>query len=102
MQVLVPMAGLIDKDAELARSTREIARLDGEVKRVGGKLSNAGFVDKAPAEVIDKERAPNWPRPNRPRPSCRNSATASPRSDASPVTERPARKVLAFCLWRSS
>lgn len=57
MQVLVPMAGLIDKDAELARLDKEIARLDGEVKRVGGKLSNAGFVDKAPAEVIDKERA---------------------------------------------
>ena len=32
-------------------------RHPGEVKRVGGKLSNAGFVDKAPAEVIDKERA---------------------------------------------
>lgn len=57
MQVLVPMAGLIDKDAELARLDKEIARLDGEVKRVGGKLSNTGFVDKAPAEVIDKERA---------------------------------------------
>jgi len=57
MQVLVPMAGLIDKDAELARLDKEIARLDGEVKRVGGKLGNASFVDKAPAEVIDKERA---------------------------------------------
>ena len=57
MQVLVPMAGLIDKDAELARLDKEIARLDGEVKRVGGKLGNAGFVDKAPAEVIEKERA---------------------------------------------
>ncbi len=57
LQVLVPMAGLIDKDAELARLDKEIARFDGEVKRVGGKLSNAGFVDKAPAEVIDKERA---------------------------------------------
>ncbi len=57
LQVLVPMAGLIDKDAELARLDKEIGRLDGEVKRVGGKLANAGFVDKAPAEVIDKERA---------------------------------------------
>jgi valyl-tRNA synthetase len=57
MQVLVPMAGLIDKDAELARLDKEIGRLQGEVKRVGGKLSNASFVDKAPAEVIEKERA---------------------------------------------
>ncbi len=57
MQVLVPMAGLIDKDAELARLDKEIARLSGEVQRVGGKLANEGFVAKAPAEVLDKERA---------------------------------------------
>ena len=57
MQVLVPMAGLIDKDAELARLDKEIARLSGEVQRVGGKLSNEGFVAKAPADVLDKERA---------------------------------------------
>ncbi|SDU87629.1 valine--tRNA ligase [Pseudomonas sihuiensis] len=57
MEVLVPMAGLIDKDAELARLDKEIGRLQGEVQRVGGKLSNQGFVAKAPAEVLDKERA---------------------------------------------
>lgn len=57
MQVLVPMAGLIDKDAELVRLDKEIQRLQGEVQRVGGKLANEGFVAKAPAEVLDKERA---------------------------------------------
>jgi valyl-tRNA synthetase len=57
MEVLVPMAGLIDKDAELARLDKEIGRLEGEVQRVGGKLSNQGFVAKAPAEVLEKERA---------------------------------------------
>ncbi len=57
LEVLVPMAGLIDKTAELARLDKEIVRLEGEVKRIGGKLSNAGFVDKAPPAVIDKERA---------------------------------------------
>ena len=57
MEVLVPMAGLIDKDAELARLDKEIGRLEGEVKRVGGKLANEGFVAKAPAEVLEKERA---------------------------------------------
>lgn len=57
MEVLVPMAGLIDKDAELARLDKEIGRLEGEVKRVGGKLGNEGFVAKAPAEVLAKERA---------------------------------------------
>ena len=57
MQVLVPMAGLIDTQAELARLDKEIKRLNGEIKRVVGKLSNQGFVAKAPAEVIEKERA---------------------------------------------
>jgi valyl-tRNA synthetase len=57
MEVLVPMAGLIDKDAELARLDKEIGRLQGEVQRVGGKLANEGFVAKAPAEVLEKERA---------------------------------------------
>jgi valyl-tRNA synthetase len=56
LEVLVPMAGLIDKTAELARLDKEIQRLQGEVKRIGGKLGNAGFVDKAPPAVIDKER----------------------------------------------
>ena len=56
MEVLVPMAGLIDKDAELTRLDKEIGRLEGEVKRVGGKLGNEGFVAKAPAEVLEKER----------------------------------------------
>ena len=57
MEVLVPMAGLIDKDAELARLDKELQRLEGEVKRVGGKLANEGFVAKAPTEVLEKERA---------------------------------------------
>jgi len=57
MQVLVPMAGLIDKDAELARLDKELQRLQGEVQRVGGKLANEGFVAKAPEAVLEKERA---------------------------------------------
>ncbi len=44
MQVLVPMAGLIDTTAELARLDKEMQRLNGEIKRVSGKLSNQGFV----------------------------------------------------------
>ncbi|HHX06060.1 MAG TPA: valine--tRNA ligase, partial [Pseudomonas sp.] len=43
MQVLVPMAGLIDTKAELARLDKEMQRLSGEIKRVSGKLANQGF-----------------------------------------------------------
>ena len=57
LEVLVPMAGLIDKDAELGRLNKELGRLQGEIKRLGGKLGNDKFVDKAPVEVIEKERA---------------------------------------------
>ncbi len=56
LEVLVPMAGLIDKDAELGRLNKELGRLQGEIKRLGGKLGNAKFVDKAPEQVIEKER----------------------------------------------
>ncbi|WP_027854551.1 valine--tRNA ligase [Marinobacterium litorale] len=56
MEVLVPMAGLIDKDAELSRLQKEIDRLTGEIKRVEGKLSNEKFVANAPEAVVTKER----------------------------------------------
>lgn len=56
LEIMVPLAGLIDKDAEIARLDKEIAKLDKEVTRIGGKLSNPGFVDKAPADVVAKEQ----------------------------------------------
>ena len=56
MKVLVPMAGLIDKQAELARLHKEIDKLQNEDKRTAGKLNNSSFVDKAPAAVVQKER----------------------------------------------
>jgi valyl-tRNA synthetase len=56
MQVLIPMAGLIDKDAEIKRLDKELARLEGDVARTQAKLANPSFVDKAPAAVVQKER----------------------------------------------
>ena len=56
LEVLVPMAGLIDKNAELGRLNKELGKLQGEIKRLGSKLGNAKFVDKAPVQVIEKER----------------------------------------------
>ncbi|MCW8348922.1 MULTISPECIES: valine--tRNA ligase [Vibrio] len=55
-ELMIPMAGLIDKDAELARLDKEMAKIQGEIKRTEGKLSNEGFVAKAPEAVITKER----------------------------------------------
>jgi valyl-tRNA synthetase len=57
MEILVPMAGLIDKDAEIARLNKEAEKLQKELERVKGKLSNEKFVSKAPVEVVDKEKA---------------------------------------------
>ncbi len=56
MQLLIPMAGLIDKDAELARLNKELNRLTGEIERLTKKLGNAGFTDKAPAAVVAAEQ----------------------------------------------
>jgi valyl-tRNA synthetase len=56
MEILVPMAGLIDKDAELARLDKEISKLEQDITRTEAKLANAAFVDKAPADVVEKER----------------------------------------------
>ena len=56
LQLLIPMAGIIDKDAELKRLARELSRLQNEVKRLSAKLNNPGFTSKAPSAVVDAER----------------------------------------------
>ncbi|MEN9464421.1 MAG: hypothetical protein RL217_602 [Pseudomonadota bacterium] len=56
MEVLVPMAGLIDKDKELARLEKEVEKLSKEIERIANKLGNEGFVAKAPADVLAKEK----------------------------------------------
>ncbi|WP_028117841.1 valine--tRNA ligase [Ferrimonas senticii] len=57
MELLIPMAGLIDVAAELARIDKQIAKLAQEAARVEGKLSNQGFLAKAPEAVVVKEQA---------------------------------------------
>ncbi|MFK8075827.1 MAG: valine--tRNA ligase [Granulosicoccus sp.] len=56
LKLMIPMAGLIDKDAELARLTKETDRLTKEVARLSGKLGNPGFTAKAPAKVVELEQ----------------------------------------------
>jgi len=56
MTVLVPMQGLIDPAAELARLTRKQEKNDQEIVRARAKLSNPNFVNHAPPEVVATER----------------------------------------------
>ncbi|MBL6752195.1 MAG: valine--tRNA ligase [Nevskia sp.] len=57
MKLLVPMAGLIDKDAEKARLGKQLARLQGDLERNQARLGSEKFVAGAPPAVIEKERA---------------------------------------------
>ncbi|QEA37832.1 valine--tRNA ligase [Pistricoccus aurantiacus] len=56
MEVLVPMADLIDKDTELARLAKEIAKQDKLIDGTEKKLGNESFLAKAPPAVVEKER----------------------------------------------
>ncbi len=53
----LPLSDLVDYEKERARLTAEIAKVSAEVERLDKKLSNQGFVAKAPAAVVDAERA---------------------------------------------
>ncbi len=56
-QIYVPMGELVDFDKEKARLAKEIEVCDGEIARANGKLSNQGFVAKAPAALVEAEKA---------------------------------------------
>ncbi|MFW9604257.1 MAG: valine--tRNA ligase [Trichlorobacter sp.] len=57
VQVFLPLKGLVDVAEELKRLTKEIAKLDKEVELFSKKLSNPSFVDRAPADIVEKEKA---------------------------------------------
>lgn len=57
VEVFVPLKGLIDVDKEVARQEKELVAVEKELARVRGKLTNPGFLSKAPADVVDKEKA---------------------------------------------
>ncbi len=56
-ELFLPLAELIDFDKELERLNKEKKDLEAEIKRVEGKLSNQGFIAKAPQKVVDEEKA---------------------------------------------
>ncbi|MCI0815365.1 MAG: hypothetical protein J4N71_09860, partial [Chloroflexi bacterium] len=54
--VVVPLAGLIDTDAERAKLSKQMTEAEGEIKRLEGKLANEKFRSRAPADVVAKEQ----------------------------------------------
>jgi valyl-tRNA synthetase len=56
MEILVPMAGLIDKDEEIKRLDKELAKIKDELLRTKGKLANKSFTSKAPQKIVDIEK----------------------------------------------
>jgi valyl-tRNA synthetase len=56
MKLLIPLAGLIDKQAELQRLQKNILKHEQDVERISAKLANDNFVSRAPAEVVHREK----------------------------------------------
>ena len=56
LEILVPLEGIIDKDAEVERLERQLVKLAKNLSRSRAKLENPSFRDRAPADVVEKER----------------------------------------------
>jgi len=56
MAIYLPLAGMVDLDAERRRIEKEVANVDKQLQRIKGMLSNPGFTGKAPAAVVERER----------------------------------------------
>ncbi len=57
VEIFLPLDELVDFEKEIERLQKEKAKLEGELKRVSGKLSNQGFIAKAPETLIEEEKA---------------------------------------------
>ncbi|MGK7913840.1 MAG: valine--tRNA ligase [Synechococcus sp.] len=56
VQVLMPLAGLVDIDALKAKLQKDLGKIEGEMKGINGRLGNPNFVNRAPAEVVEANR----------------------------------------------
>jgi valyl-tRNA synthetase len=57
LEVAIPLVGLLDFDAERSRLVKELRKIDAELDARNRKLANESFLERAPADVVDKERA---------------------------------------------
>ena len=56
VEVILPLEGMIDLDKEIERMEKEIEEMEFEIKRAEGKLNNEGFVNNAPADLVEGEK----------------------------------------------
>jgi valyl-tRNA synthetase len=56
VEVYLPLAGLVDLEQEIARLQKDLAETEGEIRRAEGMLANEAFVEKAPAQVVQRQR----------------------------------------------
>jgi valyl-tRNA synthetase len=57
LEVAIPLVGLLDFDAERTRLTKELRKVDAELEARNRKLANESFLERAPLDVVEKERA---------------------------------------------
>ena len=55
-ELFIPLGELVDVDKEIARLTKDLKNIEGEIARANGKLNNQGFIAKAPAALVEKEK----------------------------------------------
>merc|ERR1712179_104181 len=56
VEAYLPLSGLIDPEKERKRLKKQDEKLSKEIQKLGGRLNSKGFVDKAPAAVVDKAK----------------------------------------------
>ena len=56
-EVILPLAGLIDKKEEAAKLKKQLGDLDKQLSAIRAKLGNEGFISRAPAEVVEAQKA---------------------------------------------
>jgi len=56
-EIRIPLGDLVDIGKEIARLEKELKNLEGEIARANGKLNNPGFLSKAPAQLVEAEKA---------------------------------------------